>query len=170
MIGHYSPHPLPCIFKMQQELLTTESPLVPTGHPSRSISVDTTCSESGPIGLDVFAAVASSQRPLVRAGPSRRRASSTVSTNSNISGSDSGSEDASRKDVHNICERKRRLYIRQGFSALQDRLPTGHALRLGKMEILRASVEHIRILQDKTKQLEMEVEQLRAKRMARKTA
>ncbi|PJF19379.1 Nucleotide/sugar transporter family protein isoform 1, partial [Paramicrosporidium saccamoebae] len=122
--------------KMDREFLTSESPLVPTGIPSRSTSIDTTCSESGPIDLDIFAAVASSQRPLVGAGPSRRRASSTVSTASNISDS--------------------------GFSALQDRLPTGRNLRLSKMEILRASVEHIRALKERTKQLEMEVEQLRA--------
>lgn len=69
---------------------------------------------------------------------------------------------SSRRIVHNICERKRRENIREGFERLQARLPASDAenSRLSKMEILQGAYEVIEGLRERIKSLNEEVSAL----------
>lgn len=52
---------------------------------------------------------------------------------------------SNRRIIHNICERKRRENIREGFAYLQARLPSPHAQnpKLSKMDILQSALNMI---------------------------
>ena len=77
-----------------------------------------------------------------------------------FSGFESGHSSLSnRRIVHNICERKRRENIREGFERLQARLPGTEAetARLSKMEILQGALEVICGLRSRIKSLNEEI-------------
>lgn len=68
---------------------------------------------------------------------------------------------AKRRHVHNICERKRREHISEGFYLLQQRIPKKYPhYKMSKLEVLKTSVKHLSELQKSTKDLETEVNQL----------
>jgi len=63
-----------------------------------------------------------------------------------------------RRHTHNICERKRREHIKEGFEELQKRLPkkpTG--FKMSKLDILKTSITFISDLAATTDSLESEV-------------
>lgn len=109
--------------------------------------------EQAAMDLSLFAQLASHATPL----PPRLSLSSTPSPNhtsyarrQSTSAIDSV---VSRRHVHNVCERKRRDHIRNGFQLLHDRLPAKDE-RLSKMEILRSALEHVKWLKREVERLE----------------
>lgn len=88
-----------------------------------------------------------------------------------------------KRAVHNMCERKRRENIRDGFARLLARLPVAissttveekprrkpslskenDGLTVSKMEILKNAAEHIKKLQASIRSLNTEVEGMRRK-------
>lgn len=100
--------------------------------------------------------VASSSASMASAPPSLRRASLPVNAYHNDL---TQSTLSNRRIVHNICERKRRENIREGFARLQSRLPKADSdgvAKLSKMEILQGALEVIEGLRERIKSLQEE--------------
>lgn len=99
---------------------------------------------------------ASSSASVASAPPSLRRASLPVNAYHNDL---TQSTLSNRRIVHNICERKRRENIREGFARLQSRLPKADSdgvSKLSKMEILQGALEVIEGLRERIKSLQEE--------------
>lgn len=79
---------------------------------------------------------------------------------SNYTGSSGGY--STRRVIHNICERKRRENIRDGFDQLQNRLPAHmtNNPKLSKMEILSGAGNLIKEIQGRVSNLAAEVSAL----------
>ncbi len=66
-----------------------------------------------------------------------------------------------RRHVHNICEKKRREHIREGFTLLQQRVPSSYPhYKMSKLEVLKGSIEHVTSLLKHISDLEAEVDGL----------
>jgi hypothetical protein len=63
-----------------------------------------------------------------------------------------------RRHTHNICERKRREHIKEGFEELQKRLPKkSSTFKMSKLDVLKTSIAYISDLASLTDSLESEV-------------
>lgn len=97
--------------------------------------------------------------PALKAPQPRRRAPTPLSTTA-------AAAPSQRRVVHNVCERRRRENIRDGFDGLQSRLP--HELRtnprISKQDILEAGIKIIVDARRRVAALEHELAALEAAR------
>ncbi len=111
------------------------------------------------LAMDVDSSVNSESSRMETALQMRR---SSLPANAFSSFESGPSSLSNRRIVHNICERKRRENIREGFERLQARLPGTEAenARLSKMEILQGAVEVMEGLRDRIKSVKEEINAL----------
>jgi hypothetical protein len=66
-----------------------------------------------------------------------------------------------RRHVHNVCEKKRREHIKEGFILLQQRVPKKYPhCKMSKLDVLKGSIQQVYDLKNVISDLEIEIETL----------